>query len=199
MSRKKASGLQNSLKRRNRKHPEDSKLASALDPNKIMNLNKLRELIDELYRTKKKQDQTSLAAQTPIKTMEEHLVSILQKRYGLKRIVEANLSSTILSVKHFEKEDVHVYIFDKILRFSVEEEFVKVLHTVSQTIQLVYLHILKSQNPGITEENLQILYKQSLLGFIPLTTALKIIRFLYPNEDFKTLSDALKSFAEPKR
>jgi hypothetical protein len=131
--------------------------------------------------------------------MEEHLVFTLQKRYGLKKIVENNLSSTMLSVKHFEKEDVHVYIFDKILKFFVEEEFVKVLHTVSQTIQLVYLHILKSQNPGMTEENLQTIYKQSLLGFIPLQTALKIIRFLYPNEDCVTLSEALRSFAEPKR
>ena len=131
--------------------------------------------------------------------MEEHLVLSLQKRYGLKKIVEANLSNTMLSVKHFEKEDVHVYIFDKILKFRVEEEFVKVLHTVSQTLQLVYLHILKSQNPGMTEDNLQTMYKQALLGFIPLPVALKIIRFLYPNEDCKTLSDALKSFAQVKK
>lgn len=131
--------------------------------------------------------------------MEEHLVLTLQKQYGLKKIVEASLSSAMLSIKHFEMEDVHVYIFDKILKFQVEEEFVKVLHTVSQTIQLVYLHILKSQNPNTTEENLQMMYKQALLGFIPLPTAFKIIRFLYPNEDCKTLCEALESFAEPRK
>lgn len=127
------------------------------------------------------------------------MVLTLQKRYGLKKIVEANLSSTMRSIKRFEMEDVHVYIFDKILRFQVEEEFVKVLHTVSQTLQLVFLHILKSQHPQSTEENLQTMYKQALLGFIPLPVAFKIIRFLYPNEDCKTLCEALESFAEAKQ
>lgn len=155
--------------------------------------------VHKQYRIVTKLDKISLEGQNPVKTMEEHLVFTLQKRYGLKKIVENSLSSTMLSVKHFEKEDVHVYIFDKILQFSVEEEFVKVLHTVSQTLQLVFLHILKSQNPGITEENLQIMYKRSLLGFIPLSVAHQIVRFLYPKDDCRTLSEALHSYAEPLR
>ena len=105
----------------------------------------------------------------------------------------------MLSIKHYEKEDVHVYIFDKILKFAVEEEYVRVLHSISQTIQLVYLHILRSQHSGITEKNLQYIYKQSLLGFIPLGTALRLIRFIYPDKDCKTLAEALESFSQPKR
>lgn len=144
-------------------------------------------------------DQVSLAAQTQIKTMDEHLVWTLQKQYGLKKLVEASMRSTMRSIKHYEMEDVHVYVFDKVLRFQVEEEFVKVLYTVSQTLQLVYLHILKSQNAQASEDTLQTMYKQALLGFIALPTAFKIIRFLYPNEDCKTLCEALESFAEAKR
>lgn len=131
--------------------------------------------------------------------MEEHLVSNLQKRYGLKPIVEEMLTSILTSLSFYEKEDVHVYVFQKILRFSLEEEFIKVLRSASLTIQMIYLHVLKSQNPGSTEASLQDQYKQGLLGFVPIETAIKIVRFLYPPADARVLHDALETFAVRKK
>ena len=131
--------------------------------------------------------------------MEEHLVSSLQKRYGLKPIVEEMLASCLTSVAFYEKEDVHVFVFQKILRFSLEEEFIKVLRSASLTVQMIYLHVLKSISPAKTEASLQIAYKQGLLGFIPLEIATKIVRFLYPPADSRILHDALESFAVRKK
>lgn len=168
---------------------------------KLMHMNQVRELIDYLYSTKKGQgkdnqpDKISLSARTPLKTMEEHVVSVLQKRYGLKSIVEENIKNFYKSIAFYEKENVHIYVFDKILKFNVEEEFVKVLDAVTQSIQLILLYLLRSQNSNMTEQNLQSIYKNCLMSDIPLETAFKIVRLLYSAKDCETLKESFISFS----
>ena len=81
-------------------------------------------------RADKKNKEVGLARET----MEQHLYSFLNKKYGLKQMIVEWAGALINGMRKFGGEDNGVAVFAKILRNECDEEFVVMQEQVKNTI-----------------------------------------------------------------
>jgi hypothetical protein len=74
-------------------------------------------------------------------TIEKHMYTYLQRKYGLKSQVIEQAGSILQGVRQFEKCNIEIYIFSKLLKNELEEDFITVVEQVGSTMTA----LLKSQ------------------------------------------------------
>jgi hypothetical protein len=79
--------------------------------------------IDELYASKEKFDEKAKESHLPRETMEQHMYTFLNQRYGLKQLIVENASAVIKAVNAFGATENAVAVFGKIIRNEIDEEF----------------------------------------------------------------------------
>lgn len=80
-------------------------------------------MIKEIYSSKELYDQKYLEAKLPRETMEQHMYTYLNQKYGLKRLIIEWATAIINGIKKFSKDENDVAVFGKILRNECDEEF----------------------------------------------------------------------------
>ncbi len=80
-------------------------------------------MIQELYNTKTKYDKKNHDAKLPRETMEQHMYTYLNQKYGLKSLIIEWATAIINGIKKFSKIDNDVCVFGRILRNECDEEF----------------------------------------------------------------------------
>ena len=82
----------------------------------------------------------ALEQRQPYETMEQHLVSYLTTKYGMRQLIMQWLTSILAAVEHFTPLDANTALFGKVLRNEVEEQF----HLVQQRVASSAAHLLQS-------------------------------------------------------
>jgi hypothetical protein len=95
----------------------------ANQPQRVLTLRQLRDLINDIYSQKTKFDQKCEDNKLPRETMEQFMYTYLNQRYGLKNLIIEWAAAIIAGIKNFQKEDHDVALFGKILRSECDEEF----------------------------------------------------------------------------
>ena len=94
----------------------------------------LRETIAQIYDSKVKFDAKCADAHLPRETMEQHMYTFLNQRYGLKPLIIEHASAIIKAVNAHGAADNDVAVFGKVLRNEVDEEFHRVQEQLKETV-----------------------------------------------------------------
>lgn len=84
--------------------------------NKNLTLNQLKEVIGEIYASKYKHNSICLESGVPMETLETHMYTFLNQKYGLKPITVEWAMSIVNGIKKYGQDDAEVAAFGKMLR-----------------------------------------------------------------------------------
>ena len=113
----------------------------------IISLKTLKDFMDELYTSKANYDMKCMEFKLPKETLEEHMYTFLNKKYGLKKLIIAWARNIINGIKYYSKKDSFVLLFGKIMRNEQEEEARFIIQKVEENIEALLLYYIKRQNP----------------------------------------------------
>ena len=90
---------------------------------KLLPINKLKEIIFELYTQKERYDHKCQEAQLPQETMEQFLYTHLNQKYGLRTLIVEQASTIVTAIRTYLRDDHEITLFAKILKNECDEEF----------------------------------------------------------------------------
>ena len=74
----------------------------------------MKEVIEEIYASKALFDKKCLDVKMPRETMEQHMYSFLNHKYGLKTLIIEWATSIINGIKLYSGEDNDICVFGKV-------------------------------------------------------------------------------------
>ncbi len=114
---------------------------------RVLTKKMLLEIIEEIYTSKEQFDRKCLESKMPRETMEQHMYSYLNQKYGLKNLIIEWATSIINGIRMFSPEDSEICLFGKILRNEIEEETRVVLQKMKSTFAELLVYFLKAKHP----------------------------------------------------
>lgn len=99
---------------------ENSTLITVKNKPKNLTLNQLKEIMNEIYESKMKYNNFCIENKQPLETLETHMYTYLNQKYGLKSIAVEWAMSIVNGIKKYGLEDCEVATFGKILRNQVD-------------------------------------------------------------------------------
>ena len=136
-------GMQNKSNQNNKDNGMSTVIGAS---GKTLTLKQLKDFIEEIYESKMKFDQKALENKLPRETMEQHMYTFLNQKYGLKSLIIEWATSIINGIRKFSQEDNDVAVFGKILRNECDEEFRfvqgQVKNTISELLKVIYIYII---------------------------------------------------------
>lgn len=170
---------------------------------KVLTLRQLRDTIEDVYASKSKYDIKCAETHLPRETMEQHMYTYLNQRYGLKHIILEWATAIIQGVKKYSAEDNDVAVFGKILRNEIDEEFRFVQRQLKETVHELLRVYVKGKKPLKSDEEINQIVRKKVNGSILEEEWVDIVKYMYNNEDAVTIimriRDILKQQAQPRR
>ena len=114
---------------------------------KLISIKNMKDLIKDIYNSKVNFDKKCLENGKPKETLEQHMYTYLNHKYGLKSLIIEWASSIINAIKIYGSEDIEIYLFGKILRNELDEESRLILIKLQENISQLLEFYLKSKNP----------------------------------------------------
>lgn len=100
---------------------DNSEKVHVSDKPKVLTVNQLKEVMREIYKSKRNHDQACLAKKEPYESLEVHMYTYLNQKYGLKSIAVEWAMSIVNAIRKYGSDDPEVATFGKILRNQVQE------------------------------------------------------------------------------
>jgi Ca2+-binding EF-hand superfamily protein len=151
--------------------------------NKTLSLKQTKEIIEEIYGSKAKFDQKCVDNKLPRETMEQHLYTYLNQKYGLKNLILDWASAIIQAIKKFSNEDNDVAVFGKILRNEIDEEFRFVQKQLRETVAELLRVYLKGKYARKIDSEIQQMLALRMGGSLNEDEWVDIIKYMYNKED----------------
>lgn len=101
---------------------------------RVLTLKQLKDAIDEINDSKQKYDKKNLESKLPRETMEQHIYTLLNHKYGLKNLTIEWAAAILNGIKKYARDDNDILVFAKILKNECDEEFRFVQNQVKNTI-----------------------------------------------------------------
>ena len=118
-----------------------------MERRQLISLKTLKDIINEIYISKENYDIKCEQYKIPKETLEEHMYTFLNKKYGLKNLIIEWAKNIIAGIKYYSKKDSIVLLFGKIMRNEQEEKARYIIQKLSQSIEELLLYYIKRQNP----------------------------------------------------
>jgi hypothetical protein len=153
--------------------------------NKVLSLKQLKEVIDEIYASKTKFDQKCAENQLPRETMEQHLYTYLNQKYGLKSLILEHATAIIQAIKKFASEDNKVAVFRKIVRNEIDEDFRFVQKQLCDTVAELLKVYLKAKYPKKIDSEINSILQKKMGndGLLNEEEWVEIVKYMYNKED----------------
>ncbi|CAD8118698.1 unnamed protein product [Paramecium sonneborni] len=159
-----------------------------------LTLKQLKDVVNEIYESKQKFDQKCSDSKLPRETMEQHMYTFLNQKYGLKNLIIEWAISIINSVKKYATEDNDIAVFGKILKNECDEEFRFVQTQVKNTMQELLKMYLRGKHPLKHQAEIKEMLNQRINGQLYEEEAVDIIKYMYNQEDSELLLEKLKQY-----
>merc|ERR1711934_805432 len=131
-----------------------------------LSLEQLCTFINELYASKEKYDTKCREAKLPRETMEQHLYTYLNQKYGLKSLIIEWASAVMAAVKKYSEQDNDVAVFGRILRNEIDEEFKIIQKQLKDTVADLLRVYLKGRHPLKSEDEVSKLLAKRIKSFV---------------------------------
>ncbi len=183
------------------------------NPNNISNLNKtksniivgpvncrvltkkmLLDIIEEIYESKTQYAKKCEEQGLPKETMEQHMYSYLNHKYGLKNLIIEWASSIINGIRMFSQEDSEIFLFGKILRNELEEDSRLIIAKMKSTISELLLFFLKAKYPLKISNEIKQMADAKMSGILNEEEWQGIIYNVYEKSDADVLNDKIIEF-----
>ncbi len=88
---------------------------------KVLTLKMMKDMITEIYNSKEEYDKKCLENKVPKETMEQHMYSYLNHKYGLKSLIIEWASNLINGIKTYSIEDSEINLFGKVKKIKLNK------------------------------------------------------------------------------
>ncbi|EEH11761.1 EF hand protein, putative (macronuclear) [Tetrahymena thermophila SB210] len=166
---------------------------------RTLTIRQLKEVIEEIYKSKQTFDKKYQEAQLPRETMEQHMYTYLNQKYGLKNLIMEWAAAIINGIRNFVSDDNDIAVFGKILKNECDEEFRFVQNQVKNTIQELLKMYLRGRYPYKHNSEIKQMVSQKIEGWVYLEEASDIIKYMYNEEDSETLIEKVKFYIDQNR
>ena len=177
----------------------DEKIPFFKPKHKILSLKIVKDLISEIYSSKAIFDKKCIENGKPRETMEQHMYTFLNQKYGLKNLIIEWASSIIYAIKMYSNEDAEVYLFGKILRNELDEESRFILIKLQENISQLLEFYLKSKNPLKSQMEIQKSLNEKKNGILTEEEWKGIIFYLYNEEEGDILEKKIISYIQKNK
>ena len=179
-------------------YEDKPKLLSQALSSRTLSLRQLKEAIGEIYDSKAKFDEKCSESKMPRETMEQHMYTFLNQKYGLRSLIIEWVAAIITGIKTYSAEDNDVSVFGKILRNECDEEFRFVQNQVRETVvellrlQIKNKYLLKPAN------EIQKIVDEKIQGSLSEEEWSEIVKYMYNESDSHTLLNLIWTSIQQK-
>lgn len=161
---------------------------------KVLSLRQLKEIIEDIYTSKVKYDEKCKQNQLPRETLEQHMYTCLNQKYGLRDIILEWATAIVEAVRRYAPEDNDVAVFGKILRNEIDEEFRFVQQHVRQTVKELLRKHIQAKRPlsGVVE--LSNALQQVLRGTVAEGAWKEVVNYMYNAGDSALITDIIHEY-----
>ena len=189
----------NNLSMYNNKENENKNEPSSNKKIKILTLKMAKDIMNEIYNSKVAFDKKCYENGKPRETLEQHMYTYLNQKYGLKNLIIEWASSIINAIKLYSSEDCEINLFGKILRNEQEEDSRLILNKLQENISELLEYYLKSKNPLKSQQEIKKLLLQKKNGILTEEEWKGIIYYEYNEENAKILENKILHFIQKQR
>lgn len=158
---------------------------------KVLTLKQLKDVIEDIYASKSKYDAKCRDCGLPRETMEQHMYTYLNQRYGLKEIIQEYAVAIVQAVRRYATADNDVAVFGKVLRNEVDEEFRYVQRQVRDTIRELVRSQIKEKHKLRGDAEINGLLRRKMAGFLTEKEWLTVVQYMYSQKDAATLASLI--------
>lgn len=159
---------------------------------RVVTLRQAKDLIEEIANSKQKHDVRCQDSPIPRETMEQHMYTFLNTKYGLKSLIIEWATAIVNGIKQFNAADNNVAVFGKILRNECDEEFRFVQAQVKTTISELLKMLVKSKYPYKNKQEVNDLLQAKLEGYLSEDEVHEIVKYMYSKEDAAVILESVK-------
>ena len=161
---------------------------------KILTIKMTKEIINEIYNSKAAYDKKCYDNKLPRETMEQHMYTYLNQKYGLKNLIIEWASSIINAIKIYSSKDNEINLFGKILRNEQEEDSRLILTRLKTTISELLEYYLKTKNPLKNQGEIKKMLENIKEGSLNEEEWKGIIYYIYTQIDAENLENKITNF-----
>ena len=171
----------------------------SLAGNRVFTLKMMKEIISNIYTSKKAFDKKCIINKQPKQTMEEYMYTYLNQKYGLKNMVIEWATNIINGIRTFSNEDTEISLFGKILQNELEENCQLLIGNLKDNINSILSNILKAENPFKNELELNNIKSKYIKNDIPPEKTQQIIETLFDEKGRTILFEKINTHISNKR
>ena len=165
---------------------------------RVFTIKMMKEIINDIYNSKAEFDKKSDENKLPRETMEQHMYTYLNQKYGLKSIIIEWASNIINGIKIFSSEDSEICLFGKILRNEIEEDARMIYSDVQKSILEYLNYYIKRKNHYISAKEISKILKEKKRGSLSEEEWKEVINYLYNEEHAKILEERISEVIQKK-
>ena len=166
--------------------------------NRVFTIKMMKEIINDIYNSKAEFDKKSDENKLPRETMEQHMYTYLNQKYGLKSIIIEWASNIINGIKIFSSEDSEIFLFGKILKNEIEEDARLIYSHVQKSILEYLKYYIKRKNHYISVKEISKILKEKKRGSLIEEEWKEVINYLYNEVDAKILEEKISEVIQKK-
>ena len=166
--------------------------------NRVFTIKMMKEIINDIYNSKAEYDKKSEENKLPKETMEQHMYTYLNQKYGLKSIIIEWASNIINGIKIFSSEDSEICLFGKILRNEIEENARLIFSNIQKSILEYLKYYIKKKRHYISAKEVSKILKEKKNGMLSEEEWKEIVNYLYNEEDSKILEERINDIIQKK-
>ncbi|OQR88341.1 hypothetical protein ACHHYP_06869 [Achlya hypogyna] len=118
---------------------------------KNLTLKQLRDMIQAIYASKKKHDEMCIENEAPKETMEQHMYTYLNQRFGLQTLIVEYASAIMKGCSRYMQTDADVATFFHVVRNEVDEGFLRLKSKLEETVVALLRAFLRGLYPRKSE------------------------------------------------
>lgn len=125
---------------------------------KTITENQLLDIIDSIYKSKVNSDKANNDSHLPIETLEQHMYTYLNHKYGLKKLIIENATSIINAIRQYSIRNSSICLFGKVLRNELDEASIRIMRELQTVMNQMLNKIIKEHNSTFNKEQLNQCY-----------------------------------------
>ncbi len=151
--------------------------------NRVFTLKMMKDVINDIYNSKVDFDKKCDNNQMPRETLEQHMYTYLNHKYGLKNIIIEWATNIINGIKSFSSEDSEVCLFGKILRNEIEEDSRLFLPLLKSNISNILTLLYRKIYPLKSNSDIEYIVNNKIKGNLSYDECREILYNLYEEND----------------
>ena len=177
----------------------DSKSDMNIMNPKVLTIKMTKDIMNEIYNSKKIYDKKCYDNKIARETLEQHMYTYLNQKYGLKNLTIEWASSIINAIKMYSNEDCDINLFGKILRNEQEEDSRLILENLKKNVLDILEYYIRSKNPFKNKIEIDKIVESKKEGFLNEEEWKGIINYIYSPEESKIIEEKILSVIEKQR